>query len=431
MTVEIKAELTQEYVVSVSNQLNDPDWLRQRRLEGFQLGQSLALPKPEKTAIHDWNMGDFILYFDQAPYQRLADLPEKVQRFIAPEAHVVVHKDGRPVFSQFSEQLKEKGVIFTDLTQAVKQHGDLVRRYMHRLVKPNEHKLTAIHGALFNCGIFIYVPEGIHIEIPLQSIWWQEREQAGLLPHVILVAEKGSKVTYLEYALGGEKGAGVNHYVAEVFVGPGANVTFAALDNFASPVTNYVWRRAHVEQDGRIDWALGQMHDGNTLSENLTILEGNGSRAESKSVTIGRGSQSQNFVQKIIHIGRGSEGYILGHAVMKDQARGIFNGISKIEKGAAKANGQQTERVLMLSDQARGDANPILLIDEDDVKASHAASVGQVDKMQLFYLMSRGIPREEAERLIILGFLNPVVEKIPLESLKQQLIHVIERKVRP
>lgn len=430
MTVALKGELTQEYVASISDKLKEPDWLRQKRLEGFKASQSLKLPKPEKTAIHDWNVSDFILYFDQSVYERLADLPEEVQRFIKPEAQVVVHKDGRPVFSQVGEQLKKKGVIFADLNQAVREHGDLVRRYMHQLVQLDEHKLTAIHGALFNCGIFIYVPEGTQVDIPLQAIWWQESEQAGLLPHVILVAEKGSKVTYLEHALGGEKGAGVNHYVAEVFVGPGANVTFAALDNFESPVTNFVWRRARVEQDGHIDWALGQMHDGHTLSENLTVLEGNGSRADSKSVTIGRGQQSQNFVQKIIHIGRASEGYILGHAVMKDQAKGIFNGISKMEKGASKANGQQTERVLMLSDQARGDANPILLIDEDDVKASHAASVGQMDQTQLYYLMSRGIPKEEAERLIILGFLNPVVEKIPLESLKQQLIHVIERKVK-
>jgi Fe-S cluster assembly protein SufD len=434
MTVETKAELTQSYITSISRELDEPDWLLELRMQGYQYSQSLELPKPEKTSIKDWNVTNFNFHLDERPIKAWDELPEEVKRLIGQEtskANVLIHKNGRPVFSQLDQRLQDQGVIFKDLHRAVKEHGDLVRRYLGQLVDAGENKLTAIHTALFNCGIFLYVPKNIEVDVPLQGIWWQEDGEVGILPHILVVAEAGSKVTYVENTLGAEQGAAVNHYVAEVFVGPGAGVSFAALDNLGAGVTNYVWRRAQVERDGRMDWALGQMHDGDTLSDNLTLLKGDGSAAESKSVAIGRGNQSQNFVQKIIHIGKASDGLILGHAVMKDSARGIFNGISKIEKGATKANGQQTERVLMLSDQARGDANPILLIDEDDVKAGHAASVGQVDKMQLFYLMSRGIPKEEAERLIILGFLNPVVEKIPIEGIKNQLIQVIERKVKP
>lgn len=433
MAVETKAELTQAYITTISKKLNEPDWLLQMRLEGYQLSQTLELPQPEKTSIRDWNVTDFSLDFNENPINSPDALPEEVQRLMGPESGpqaVLIHKNGRPIYTHVDRDLEEQGVIFKDIHQAVQEHGDLVRRYLGQLVEVNENKLTAVHTALFNCGVFLYVPKNVEVKVPVQSIWWQAKGDVGILPHILVVAETGSKVSYVENLLGAEEGTAVNHYVAEVYVGPGASVTFAALDNLGEGVTNYVWRRAKVEKDGHMEWALGQLHDGNTLSDNLTLLHGDGSTAESKSVAVGRGNQSQNFVQKMVHIGKASDGQIIGHAVMKDNARGIFNGITKIEKGATKANGEQTERVLMLSENARGDANPILLIDEDDVMAGHAASVGQIDKMQLYYLMSRGIPKEEAERLIILGFLNPVVEKMPIEGIRNQLIQVIERKVR-
>jgi Fe-S cluster assembly protein SufD len=172
------------------------------------------------------------------------------------------------------------------------------------------------------------------------------------------------------------------------------------------------------------------MNDGDTISDNTTYLMGDGSSGDTKTVVVGRGEQKQNFTTQVIHYGLRSDGQILKHGVMKDSASSIFNGIGKIEHGATKANAEQESRVLMLSEKARGDANPILLIDEDDVTAGHAASVGRVDPLQLYYLMSRGISKQEAERLVIHGFLAPVVNELPIEGVKQQLVEVIERKVK-
>ena len=167
-----------------------------------------------------------------------------------------------------------------------------------------------------------------------------------------------------------------------------------------------------------------------TISDNTTFLIGDNSVGDTKTVVGGRGTQKQNFTTQVIHWGKNSDGQILKHGVMKDSASSIFNGIGKIEHGATKANAEQESRVLMLSPKARGDANPILLIDEDDVTAGHAASVGRVDPVQLYYLMSRGITKQEAERLVIHGFLAPVVNVLPIEGVKKQLTEVIERKVR-
>ncbi|MOA26917.1 FeS cluster assembly protein SufD [compost metagenome] len=171
------------------------------------------------------------------------------------------------------------------------------------------------------------------------------------------------------------------------------------------------------------------MNAGDSVSETLSILQGNGSLSDAKVIAVGSSTQKLNLTTKAIHFGKNSDSQMITRAVMREQATAIINGITKIEKGATKANGEQTEKVLMLSPKARGDANPILLIDEDDVTAGHAASVGQVNPEQIYYLMSRGISREQAERLVIYGFLAPVVSDIPLEQLQEQLQGLVERKL--
>lgn len=223
---------------------------------------------------------------------------------------------------------------------------------------------------------------------------------------------------------------GIANIVAEVVANNNAKIFFGAVDTLAKGSTVYVNRRGITGRDATVDWALGMMNDSNTIFENITNLIGDGSSSDAKTVVVGRGQQTQNFTTSIVHYGKNTVGHILKHGVMKDSASSIFNGIGKIEKGASGANAEQESRVLMLSERARGDANPILLIDEDDVVAGHAASVGRVDEIQLYYLMSRGITRSEAEVLIIHGFLAPVVENLPIEAVKQQLTDIIERKLR-
>lgn len=429
MTVESKVKFDREYITQLSNKNNEPSWVLELRLQGLEQAGKLDLPKLEKTKIGKWNLLS-PAYEVATEALTLAQLPEEVNSILGDSGNLIIHKNSTTVYDGLQEELKGKGVIYTDILTAIQEHGDLVKKYIYQLVKVDEHKISALNAALFNCGIFLYVPRNVEIEIPLQSLFWQETVAQGMIPHILIVAEENSKVTYVENSFGRECAQSVNNYIAEVFVESNARVTFAAVDYLGENTTNYIYRRATVERDGQIDWALGQMNDGNTVSDNTTILKGNGSRGDTKSVVVGTGEQSLNFVQRIDQYGLHTDGQMLSHAVMKDAARAIFNGITKIEKGATKANGEQTERVLMLNDKARGDANPILLIDEDDVTAGHAASVGKVNATQLFYLMSRGISRAEAERLIILGFLTPVVKKIPLEGLRKRLVEVIERKVK-
>ncbi|MBT2256109.1 Fe-S cluster assembly protein SufD [Priestia megaterium] len=435
MTIDTKLPFDQEYISSFSKEANEPSWLLDLRLQALAKAEDLALPKPDKTNISKWNFTAFDKHTSQAStILSVEELPEVVKALIDTEAvkNLYVQRDQTAAYSTLTEELKSQGVIFTDIQTAAKEHSDLVEKYfMKDGVKVDEHRLTALNAALLNGGVFVYVPKNVEVQEPLQAVFVREDEEAALFNHVIVVAEDNSSVTYVEnYIATAEESNGVVNIVTEVFANSNAKVTFGAVDYLAKGTTTYVNRRGVAGKDGRIEWALGLMSEGNTVSENTTYLMGDGSYGDTKTVTVGRGEQSQNLTTSIVHFGKHSEGYILKHGVMKESASSIFNGIGKIEHGASKSNAEQESRVLMLSEKARGDANPILLIDEDDVTAGHAASVGRVDPIQLYYLMSRGIPQTEAERLVIHGFLAPVVNELPIETVKKQLTDLIERKVR-
>jgi Fe-S cluster assembly protein SufD len=421
----------QETIRQRASEVNEAAWLTEFRLQALAQATELPMPTPDKTKIDKW---DFIGKGDaakQEPVSSLTELPEAVKNLIDENNSVLVQRTGTTAFVSLADEAKEKGVIFTDIVTAATEHAELVQKYLMKDgVKVDEHRLTALHAALINGGAFVYVPKNVVLETPLQAVFLVDGEEANVYNHVLFVADANSTVTYVENYVANENAKGIANIVAEVIVEQGAQVKFGAVDLLAKDVTTYVNRRGIVGRDGRIDWALGLMNDGNTISENVTNLMGDGSYADTKTVTIGRGNQTQNFTTKVVHFGKHSEGWILKHGVQKDSATSIFNGIGKIEHGASKSNAQQSSRVLMLDEKARGDANPILLIDEDDVMAGHAASVGRVDPYQLYYLMSRGIPKREAERLVIHGFLAPVVNELPIEGVKAQLVEVIERKVR-
>ncbi|RKJ68621.1 Fe-S cluster assembly protein SufD, partial [Butyricicoccus sp. 1XD8-22] len=405
------------------------------RATAIEKAAELPMPKPDKTNITNWNFLDFPVHtVESAPFASLDELSEEVKTIIDIEGqeNLYIQRNNTPSFLKVSEELKSQGVIFTDIQTAIREHSDLVKKYfMTEAVKVDEHKLTAYHAALVNGGVFVYVPKNVVLEKPLQVVFINDNEEASLFNHVLVVADSNSAVTYVEtYVSTVGESRGQANIIEEVLALDNAQVTFGTVDVLAKGFTTYVNRRGYLARDAKLDWALGLMNDSDTISENITHLVGDGSTANAKTVVVGRGEQKQNFTTEVRHWGKNSEGFILTHGVMKEAAQTIFNGIGKIEHGASKSNAEQESRVLMLSEKARGDANPILLIDEDDVMAGHAASVGRVDPIQLYYLMSRGISKTEAERLIIHGFLAPVVSSLPIESVKDQLTKVIEGKVR-
>ncbi|PIC66628.1 Fe-S cluster assembly protein SufD [Sporosarcina sp. P21c] len=435
MTVETTLALTEQDVRSYSAKVEEAAWMADFRSNALAKAEVLEMPRPDKTKITKWNFTEFPSHtVESSIFAGLEELPTEAKALIDDEQqqNIYVQHNNTPAYLSLSEDLKSQGVILTDIFTASREHSELLQKYlMTDGVKVDEHKLTALHAALINGGVFVYVPKNVVIEDPLQVLFIHDNEEASLFNHVVIVAEENSQVTYVEsYLSTMDHAATQANIVAEVFAMANAKIVYGSVDVLAEGMTTYVNRRGVTGPHARIEWALGLMNDSNTISENITHLVGDGSSSDMKSVVVGRGSQKQNFTSEIVHWGLDTDGFILKHGVMKENSSAIFNGIGRIAKGATRSNAVQESRILMLGERGRGDANPILLIDENDVTAGHAASVGRVDPLQMFYLMSRGITQEEAERLIIHGFLAPVVSKLPIAGVRKQLTEVIERKVR-
>ncbi|OEF99403.1 Fe-S cluster assembly protein SufD [Vulcanibacillus modesticaldus] len=432
MSVTINTNFDENLVTHLSNVKKEPEWMLDIRLKALEVYKQLPIPRFEKTRIDKWNIDQFEFFIDEGDEGNQVDIPEDIRSMIdvnTENRSVIIQRNSALVHHYLPKSLGDQGVIFTTLDNALQEYPDLVKKYFMNAVKFDENKLTALHAALWNGGVFLYVPKNVEIEFPLQSVYLAEK--AGLLPHVLIIAETNSNLTFVDYRFSTDHNVSYIHNgVVEVYVGEGARVRFATVHNFNKNSYDYSYRRAIVKRNGRIEWVMGEMNFGNTISNNTSLLKDSAASADIKSIFIGTGRQKADLESKVIHEGDHTESKILSRGIMLDQATAIFNGITKMEKGAVKSNAEQAENILMLSKEARGDANPILLIDEHDVMAGHAASAGPVNQNDIYYLMSRGIPKDEAERLIIHGFLASVVSRIPIEGLQEQLEKLIERKLK-
>lgn len=433
MTTET-LNISEEQLVDYSKAHNEPSWMTELRQKALKLTETLEMPKPDKTKLRKWDFDSFKQHEVKGQsFSNLSELPDAIKKIIDVEntKNLVVQHNNALAYTQVSDQAQKNGVIIEGLSEALINHGELVQKYlMTDAVSVDEHRLTALHTALINGGVFVYVPKNVVVEDPIQYVVLHDDDNASFFNHVIIVTEESAEVTYVENYLSTASGEGNQlNIVSEVIAGANSNITYGSVDYLDKGFTGHIIRRGTTVADASINWALGLMNEGNQIIDNTTNLIGDRSTSELKSVVVGTGDQKINLTSKIVQYGKETNGYILKHGVMRENASSVFNGIGYIKHGGTKSIANQESRVLMLSENARGDANPILLIDEDDVEAGHAASVGRVDPEQLYYLMSRGISQKEAERLVIHGFLDPVVRELPIEDVKRQLREVIELKV--
>ncbi len=433
MTTET-LNISEAQLVDYSQSQNEPSWMTELRKEAFRQAESLEMPKPDKTKLNKWDFDSFKQHETQgAVFHDLKELPSEIDRIINVEntENLVIQHNNTSAYTKVNDKALQDGVIIEHIREALINHSELVQKYfMKDTVTVDEHRLTALHTALMNGGIFVYVPKNVVVEHPIQYVVLHDDENASFFNHVLLVTEESAEVTYVENYLSTASGEGNQlNIVSEVIAGANSNISYGSVDFLDKGFTGHIIRRGVTEADATIKWSLGLMNEGDQIIDNTTNLIGDRSTSELKSVVVGRGDQTINLTSRIVQYGKETDGYILKHGVMKENASSIFNGIGHIKHGGSGSAANQESRVLMLSEHARGDANPILLIDEDDVEAGHAASVGRVDPEQLYYLMSRGISQREAERLVIHGFLDPVVRELPIEDVQRQLREVIELKI--
>jgi Fe-S cluster assembly protein SufD len=432
MTVtEVMPSMTRGGVEQLSRSKNEPEWMLESRLRAWQIFESLPMPSRQDEL---WRRTDISkLKLDSlAPF-----VPPSGSTVESPlglngnSAGLLTHQNSVTVDRKVQENLIEQGVIFTDLETAVQEHPELVRRhFMTEAVQPDFDKFTALNGAFWSGGTFLYVPKSADIALPLRSLYTLTAPSASIFTHTLLIVEPGARVTYLEeYASDTIDSQSLNAGVVEVFVKQEAHLTFVTLQEWMGKVLDISTQRAMVDRDAKLDWLVIGVGNGTTRANIETALRGKGASAQMLGILWGYGNQHTDYHTAQDHMAPHTTSDLLYKAALTDESRSIFSGRIRVEKGAQGTDAYQTNRSLLLSGKSSAYPSPNLEIEANEVRCSHGASVGKVDQDQLFYLMARGIPKETATRMIVEGFFTDVLAREPAEIIRENLRDLIVRKM--
>ena len=418
-----------ELVVQLSRAQGEPDWLRVQRLAAWEVAQRLPMPGSRYTHVRGLDLGAIEPLL---PDEAISDVPEDLQAMLTPgeAAGLCAQLDGRVVRCELPDSLEKKGVIFTDIRAALREHPHLVRRSLELVEAPSD-RMAALRQALFVGGFFIYVPKGVEIEPPLKAIQLLTRPGAGLFTQSLLIAEPQSAVTLIEECYSPRsafESASLQVGSLHVHVGRGAQVSVAGVENWNSQVFHFVCRRGVLERDARLKWTLGWLGARLAMSHVDSVLDGPGAEVEDIQVFFIGGRQHFDLTSNLLHQKPHTKGEVTVKGVLKGKSAAVFWGLIRIAPGAQGANAFQSERSLILEDGPRSNAIPSLEIEANDVRCTHAAAVSQIDEEQVFYLQSRGFSADEAKKTIVEGFFEPTIAAIPLPVVQERIRGLIERK---
>ena len=433
------------WVERLSRARGEPDWLLRWRLERLHQAETLPMPGSRYTRIRGLKLHEIEpLALDSVSASVSASTPtpapaagleralgERVERGRAEAAGVYALLDGSVVSCELEESLRRRGVLWLDVAQAIKEHPELVRRALEQLPEPRD-RVTALGRALFTSGLFVYVPKGVEVERPLRAVYAMTRPGAGLFTQSALIVEEGSSVTLLEEHTSLEtepfERRAVHAGELAVVVGPGARASVAGVQGLNARLYQFIRRRARVQRDGQLAWALGWLGGRLTMSHVETVLDGPGAEVDDVQVFFTAGRQHVDLTSNLIHSKPHTRGEVNVKGVLKGQSQAVFWGLIRIDPGAQGANAFQAERSLLLERGPKSNAIPSLEILANDVRCTHAAATSPVDEEQLFYLRSRGLDEDEAKKLIVDGFFEPTIEKIPLPLVQTELRLLLDRK---
>jgi Fe-S cluster assembly protein SufD len=411
-----------------------PAFVETLRKQAFK--EFLALPIPSEET-EEWRYTDVEHFdFDLAPFAgggsavNLDDVPEEILSAagkVGERAGLQIQRNSEVVVTHLLPELKAKGVWFGDLDQASDEQPELVEPYLHGLVATDRSKFTALHAAFRSGGTLLYVPRDVQIELPIQTLTYLDADGAAIFPRTLLVAEEGSEVTFIDRYVSPALERSLSDAVVEIYAGDGARVRYVALQEYGTGVQHLSVQRARVGRDAHLK-TLGVAF-GATLarSEVETILAEDGGTSEMLGVYFGDGDQHIDYRSIQDHVGSRTSSDLLYKGAMRDRSNAIYTGTVIIEQGAHLCNAYQTNRNILLSESARAHSVPNLeILTNDPTRCGHAASVGPVSEDEIFYLMSRGIPRKEAERLIVFGFFQEVLDRVDIPEIRESLMAAIE-----
>lgn len=420
--------LTEETVRKISEEKNEPEWMLERRLKAFKHFKRRPMP--------DWGPDLSELNIDEITPFRVADaeqsddweeVPEEIKdtfdKLGIPEAErealsgVGAQYESEVVYQNMKEEWEKKGVIFMDMDKAVQEHPEIVKEYfMTKNVPPQDNKFAALHGAVWSGGSFVYVPEGVEVEIPVQAYFRMNSKGMGQFEHTLIVAEENARVHYIEGCSAPQYTRNNLHAgCVEVFVKEDAHVQYSTVQNWSKNTYNLNTKRAKVESDGVMEWVSGSMGSKVTMLYPSSHLNGEGARANH--ITIGYAGEGQNIDTgaKVVHNAPNTKSTIESKSITQGDGRTNYRGLVRVPEGSHGSKVSIECDALMFSDEATSDTEPYIEIKEDDVEMAHEATVGRIGDEEIHYMQSRGIEEEEAKEMIVRGFIEPIAKELPLE----------------
>jgi Fe-S cluster assembly protein SufD len=438
-TSEPLGVFTHDQVEILSTRRGEPEWLREQRRAAYEAWATTPMPdtRPEEwryTAIRDLlKLEALELAEDAKPVTEAAALPADVRALfeeIGDAAGQLVQTDASVAFRELSDELARQGVIFTSLDLAVREHGELVRQHLGSEVNPGEGKFAALNTAFWTGGTFLYVPKNVKVEVPFRAARWITGEGSSVLGRTLVIAEEGSEFSLVEELGSPEFGAQtLSVGGAEIIAGEGAHVNYVVLQRWGKGVLHLTTDRLLAGRDARITALNVALGADVTRADIQCKLRQPGAHVDMLGLYLVEGTQHVDFQTLQDHIAPHASSNLLFKGALRDAGRSVFRGLIRVHPKAQRTDAYQTNRNLILSSDARADSLPNLEIGADDVRCSHAATVGQLDEEEIFYLLSRGIPKPEAVRLVVFGFFNEVMDQMPLPEVKKELMGAIEAKL--
>ena len=420
--------LTPEIVSMISDMKDEPDWMREFRLHSLELFRSKENPPWATERLNDLDF-DNIHYFVRATdrdERSWDDVPEYIRKTFdklgIPEAEkkflagVGAQYDSEVVYHNIREDLEKLGVIFLGTDQALKEYPDMFREYFGTIIPPGDNRFAALNSAVWSGGSFIYIPKGVKVDVPLQAYFRINTQNMGQFERTLIICDEGSQVHYVEGCTAPIYSSDSLHSaVVEIIVKKGARCRYTTIQNWSNNVYNLVTKRAAAYQDAVMEWVDGNLGSKLTMKYPSVYLMEPGAHGEILSLAFAGAGQHQDAGGKIVHAAPNTTSTIISKSLSKDGGRTSFRGLLKVHEGCENVKSTVRCDALLLDETSRSDTYPTMEIDESKVSIQHEAYVSKLGEDQLFYLMSRGMSEDAAAKMIVNGFVEPIVKELPME----------------
>jgi Fe-S cluster assembly protein SufB len=436
--------LTRELVIALSTEKNEPGWMTDFRLKALEIFERKSIPtwgadlsaldyqnicyylKASKTQAESW---DAVPDRIKKTFEALG-VPQAERSFLA---GVGAQFESELVYKNIQQKWKDKGVVFSDIETAIYDYPELVKKYFATVIPPHDNAFAALNSAVWSGGSFVYVPAGVHVDLPLQAYFRIDQKQMGQFERTLIIAEPGSSVHYVEGCSAPvHRSNSLHSAVVELIALEGSKIRYTTIQNWSQDVYNLVTKRAFAYKNATVEWVDGNFGSKVTMKYPCIVLKEEGAKGHIISIAVAGKDQHQDTGAKIIHCAPNTSSNIISKSISKEGGRTSYRGLLKVLKGATGVKARVQCDALLLDAQSRTDTYPTVNVFEERVDVGHEASVGTLNDEQVFYLMSRGLTQQQARALLVNGFIDVFVKELPMEyavEINRLIAHEMEGSI--